>query len=416
MRALVVTLVLAASAYASLDVGVDTILAPSGTIDSGQITIPRCVVANYSDSTANLWAHVAIDWGGSPPYRDSLWLEGLQPGARETVAFTGWIPPARDSMDAKAWTECAGDTFPADDTARQKFLVRVKDIAATEITNPAPDTTLDSGAVLRCQARVWNYGNVSLNFDVRFCVWRIDTVPVPPDYEARRNLNLIAGGATLVTAPDSWTPKPGTWVLEVAALVPGDCHPENNVLCDTFTARGTINRDACAGYLTFDGPWPMHVGDTVIPGTWQGYNSLEPDSLWEYVELVRVGGNREYYESLHVFFPDTAYIHWFPAVVFQVPGQYEGIDSVCLPGDQNHTNDVSKIRFEVLPEVGVEESRQPTAYSLQPTATVLCGLPTDAVVFDAMGRRVLSPKPGVYFVTEKDAQNAVHVRKVAIAR
>jgi len=48
--------------------------------------------------------------------------------------------------------------------------------------------------------------------------------------------------------------------------------------------------------------------------------------------------------------------------------------------------------------VGVEESPKPQASNSKPAATVVRGLPPGAVVFDAMGRRVVNPRGGVYFV------------------
>jgi YVTN family beta-propeller protein len=65
---------------------------------------------------------------------------------------------------------------------------------------------------------------------------------------------------------------------------------------------------------------------------------------------------------------------------------------------------------------GVEESPQPQASSSKPTATVVRGLPPGAVAFDAMGRRVVSTKPGVYFVAVSGERSAVHVRKVVVQR
>jgi hypothetical protein len=52
-------------------------------------------------------------------------------------------------------------------------------------------------------------------------------------------------------------------------------------------------------------------------------------------------------------------------------------------------------------------------------ATFLCHLPDHAAVFDAMGRMVLNPKPGVYFVREEPqaaSPSPQAVRKVVIAR
>ena len=67
--------------------------------------------------------------------------------------------------------------------------------------------------------------------------------------------------------------------------------------------------------------------------------------------------------------------------------------------------------------VGVEESFKPQAISAKPVATVVRGLPAGAVVFDAMGRRVLSAKSGVYFVRE-EPQASSHkpqaMRKVVV--
>jgi YVTN family beta-propeller protein len=47
---------------------------------------------------------------------------------------------------------------------------------------------------------------------------------------------------------------------------------------------------------------------------------------------------------------------------------------------------------------GIEESPKPQASSHKPAATVVRSLPAGAVAFDAMGRRVVEPRPGVYFV------------------
>ncbi|MBM3313209.1 hypothetical protein FJY70_01290 [candidate division WOR-3 bacterium] len=66
---------------------------------------------------------------------------------------------------------------------------------------------------------------------------------------------------------------------------------------------------------------------------------------------------------------------------------------------------------------GVEESHKPHASSRKPPTTVTGQLPTGTETFDAMGRRTMNPKPGVYFVREAQAQaQAQTVRKVVITR
>jgi hypothetical protein len=74
---------------------------------------------------------------------------------------------------------------------------------------------------------------------------------------------------------------------------------------------------------------------------------------------------------------------------------------------------------------GTAEGPQPAVPGSGPAATVLRGIPAGAVVFDAMGRRVVGAKAGVYFVVtphpdplpqRERASGAVSVRKVVVQR
>jgi DNA-binding beta-propeller fold protein YncE len=72
-------------------------------------------------------------------------------------------------------------------------------------------------------------------------------------------------------------------------------------------------------------------------------------------------------------------------------------------------------------ETGIEERPGPEVGGLPPEATVVRSLPAGSVVFDAMGRRVVDPKPGVYFVRAEPSAvgrepSAVIVRKVVVQR
>jgi len=69
----------------------------------------------------------------------------------------------------------------------------------------------------------------------------------------------------------------------------------------------------------------------------------------------------------------------------------------CFSDERNE--DVYLVKTDSLGNVGVaEESPKPQATSGKLAATVTRSLPHDAVAFDAMGRRVLNPRPGIYFV------------------
>jgi hypothetical protein len=132
----------------------------------------------------------------------------------------------------------------------------------------------------------------------------------------------------------------------------------------------------------------------------------------------------------------NTYSHRFPSIIDRmVPGGASG-DTVCVlymidsvagfyvQGEGPASLNPIVCQFVPAPEVGVEESRPLTAYSSQPTATILSGASSvrrlaSGVLYDAMGRRVFDPKPGVYFIGEglgaRD-QGLGRMRKVLITR
>jgi YVTN family beta-propeller protein len=89
-------------------------------------------------------------------------------------------------------------------------------------------------------------------------------------------------------------------------------------------------------------------------------------------------------------------------------GVGDGPGAFCYNPQQNRVyvantlgSSISVLR-DSMPS-GIEESLKPQASSSRPAATVVRGLPPGTVVFDAMGRSVANPGPGVYFVREQSA-------------
>ncbi len=95
----------------------------------------------------------------------------------------------------------------------------------------------------------------------------------------------------------------------------------------------------------------------------------------------------------------------------------DSIDLWCCGFDNSFTGCIYKTRIAEL-GAGIGESRvgsRATAPAIQPT--IIRRLPAGVTAFDAMGRRALNSKPGVYFVPEARAQaQAQAVRKVVIQR
>jgi len=392
------------------NVGVEDILAPNGTIDSGQTIIPRCVVANHGDSTAALWAFFTIEDGTPQGYLDSLYLPALAPAQRETLEYQPWIPRGRDSMTAIAWTVCTGDTFPDNDTCRRRFFVRVKDVAALAIIRPVPDTTYDSGVTFYPQCLVWDYGN---------CPW--DTVIV------RFRIGTYISACTLdeghgdtATAPDPYTAMPGIWACQAFAVAPGDLHPDNNLKVDTFTVTGEgIYRDVAVTRA-----WQDSFGNAAFEVANLG---VDFESFWAFLTLRESAGVLLYAES-------TQFVSFAPGdsselglnIRISIPGLYVAACSVDLYGDQDSTNNVKYVWFRV--PSGITEESTPRFAIGNARATVVRALPRGAVALDATGRRVLNPKSGILFVAEYSvvssqhsgtadgARNTVRVRKVILQR
>jgi hypothetical protein len=217
------------------NVGVGDILAPRGSVDSGVPLAPRIIVNNYGTATETLWTFMRIG-----AYLDSAEVTGLPGRGSDSVSFRSWTPAGHDSMEAVSWTACAWDSFPEDDTARVRFLVRVRDVAVTNIIGPRD--TLDSGVVVWPRAEVWNYGNQTETFPLEFRIgsWVCSTTVV----------YLIPGGRQEVAALRPYTTLPGAYVHRVEAIVPGDLHPENNVMLDTFWVRRGIRGCVLVTWIT----------------------------------------------------------------------------------------------------------------------------------------------------------------------
>jgi photosystem II stability/assembly factor-like uncharacterized protein len=100
---------------------------------------------------------------------------------------------------------------------------------------------------------------------------------------------------------------------------------------------------------------------------------------------------------------------------FQVVG--DSIDLWCSGFDNGLNGRIYKTRIAGI-GTGIRESGVGSGRSgARSEPTVMRSLPAGTVAFDALGRRVLNPRPGVYFVREAQAQAQAHaLRKVLITR
>jgi hypothetical protein len=417
MKCVIAPVLLLAALAAGADVGVDTILVPGATVDSGRHGTPRIALGNYSDVEATVvGVHFEVLDPTRVVYHDSLYIPAIPPHSKDTVEFSmfGWLPYQRDTLTAVCWTTCTEDTNPANDTFVKKVFVRVKDIGLTDLW-PAGDT-FDSGQAIVPHVHAWNYGNITMSF----VVWS-DSATLP------------AGGDRVMYG-DSLTCVPGVWTIEAYALVPGDLYPANNRIVDTFYVRGTIEHRM--GVRVF-GPDTVDTLTPAVFGVVVTNLTRNTESFWMCLLAAESARTQYFYrESLQVMIGGNDSLQTNVALHLTEPGCYVVACSLSLPGG-NDTVDYHY--FWVVPGSGVEESGQPIGYSSQPTATVIRGVlrvgdrgpgTGDRMeLLDAAGRKVMALHtgsndvsrlaPGVYFVREPSAvsgQPSAVRRKVILQR
>ncbi len=319
--------------------GVRAILVPAGAVDSAQSVIPTCIVRNHgSEPIDSFDVHFQIDQGTDAVYSESTYVLGLGPGAVDTLSFAQWDVHFRDTMTTTAWTYFAADENTGDDTLSQKFLVRVRDVAVTDIY--APVDTLDSAATAYPQCQVRNNGSTAETFSVEFRIGvYLGTASVS---------NLNPGEARTVTAVEEYTAIPGVWLHTVSAPLIGDVRPGDNVRIDTFWVRGTPQHDVAAEAILA----PSGTIDTlrvVTPTARVANYGGQPELFWAWFSVYDTATDRQMYrDSLQVSLgggSNTAVA--FRDTSFRLQGPYLARCSVDVFGDQNDLNNVVEDSFEV---------------------------------------------------------------------
>jgi len=127
----------------------------------------------------------------------------------------------------------------------------------------------------------------------------------------------------------------------------------------------------------------------------------------------------------------NTYSHRFPCVADRTVSGGPSQDTVCVlymmdsvagffvQNEGPATRNPVVCQFITTSKVGSQDRDQTQAPGGKPQATIVRALPSDAVAFDVTGRRVLSPKPGVYFVAEgvgARGQGLGRIRKVIVQR
>jgi hypothetical protein len=167
--------------------------------------------------------------------------------------------------------------------------------------------------------------------------------------------NIVTQARTLYTLPDTW----------------GPCRSMSDTSCDSYySASLAVSKDG-----------RVHTALMLNSFLGWGYDasysvSTDHGATWSVPERVNDDVTSDkYYPDIEVDSAGNAYVVWM-----------------------DMRNGPYQIWFSTNHQAGIAEGREQRVLDANSQPTVCRRLPAGAVAFDAMGRRVLNPRPGIYFL------------------
>ena len=204
------------------DVGVDSIYAPRGIIDSGSNVTPQARVTNHSTGTQSFYAKFRV----GTSYLDSQYVFYLASGSSTTVNFNTWHADTCGTYTASCTLALANDQVVGNNKKQNSCTVLKIYRDASTMRIVGPKGVVDSGAVLTPQAIVRNYGNTAVTFPVTFAIGTdfTDTMQVT---------SLAPQDSQLVTFAYWIADTPGTFATRCSTGLPGDTSAGNDHISDS---------------------------------------------------------------------------------------------------------------------------------------------------------------------------------------
>ncbi len=226
------------------DVSATWVFVPAGKVEAESSYVPRVEVRNHGAAPATFWVRLAIGEG----YSDTASVTGLARARAETLSFAPWVSAPRCTVLVRCSTMLAGDQYPDNDRCLATAFSRYSDAAVVGIT--VPGDSVDSGVVVRPQARVRNNGTQTESFFVTFMI---------PDerYERTARATVLADSEALVLFTP-WTPANlGSHLVRCTLELVGDMDRTNDTVEGNVFVRHAAGVSD-ASYLCCAGP-VMHV-------------------------------------------------------------------------------------------------------------------------------------------------------------
>ncbi|MBM3322004.1 hypothetical protein FJY69_00755, partial [candidate division WOR-3 bacterium] len=311
------------------DVGCRALLAPSGTVDSGSVTVPACTVYNYGSGAVSYNVRMRIGTG----YNNTAAVTNHAGGTALYVTFPSWTANlARGTYAVTCSTELSGDIVPANDRRTGTVTIRVLDAATVALL--APSGVVDSGAVVIPACTVANRGTQSATYTVRM---RIGTT-----YNQAVAVSAQPPGAKQYLTFPAWTAEQVVvHAVSCSTELSGDLAQANDKLTGSVTVRP---RDvSCTRILVPTGT--LDSATTVVPScSVVNYSGVAVS----YTVRMKVGATYNQAVAVNNHPAGTRRYVTFPAWTANVArGGHAVSCSTELAGDANPANDRSTTQIDI---------------------------------------------------------------------
>jgi hypothetical protein len=215
------------------DVGVGSILAPSGIVPLGDSVLPVVMARDYGTWNENTWVVTRILRDSAVVYTDSVEVS-LLPTSEVLVPLSRyWLAESLGAYEVAAWTSLPGDMNPSNDTAHSSVQVQRlsrHDIGVSAIVAPAG--TVDSGETIASIAQITNLGDFPQSGTVRF------SISDSPPYRCSVFVNALLPDSTrAVTFPPWIARRIGTYNARCSLEFAPDDYPANDTLSRSFVVE-----------------------------------------------------------------------------------------------------------------------------------------------------------------------------------
>jgi hypothetical protein len=338
------------------DLGVENIIWPVDTVDTGTTGYPQVKIKNYGEEPATAKIRLVI----GDDYCDTAFVF-VQPGESVQVAFDQWAAITPGSQVVRCSTMFAGDRNNQNDTLSANLFVRINDAGIQEIGRPSE---VNSPGVITPEVRIKNFGNQTISVPVYLVINRQPGTPVYAD--SVFVTGLLPEQESLIVFTD-WQAAGGTYYVSAWTGLINDINPANDtmgrlfrvttrdaavlrivapqdtVIAEAITPVSVVRNlgETAAGFYSFftviSSPAPnrMNAKFSTGPGT-EFETALLPLTI---TEKATPAGTPVYLDSVFIYLEpgDSAMLNFCQWRA--QPGTYELAAWTVLSGDENPDND-----------------------------------------------------------------------------